>query len=223
MDENRGEISSESNPDGRTVKTKVPEVEIHVFRKGEGPIKIFKACLGGWDQDRLELRAILKEFGFESVFKYDPASGRGDRIYFNPDNGKSLTSYSDGSVVFLDGDPKAGPDVQVEKQSGVSEIEETSKPTKKYVTTKVPEVEIHLFRQGKGPIDVFKSSLGGWDQDLLEVRDILDKYGFKSIFAFNPESGRSVPICFNPKNGRSILPYEDGAVIFIDGEPKTYN
>ncbi|KAK9165704.1 hypothetical protein Scep_000895 [Stephania cephalantha] len=90
----------------------------------------------------------------------------------------------------------------------------------KSVTTKVPEVEIHLFRQGNGPIDVFKSSLGGWDQDRLEVQDILDKHGFKSVFAFNAQSGRSVGIRFNPKNGRSLLPYKDGSVIYIDGEPK---
>ncbi|KAK9130056.1 hypothetical protein Sjap_010543 [Stephania japonica] len=98
----------------------------------------------------------------------------------------------------------------------------SSKPLKraKSVTTKVPEVEIHLFRQGKGPIDVFKSSLGGWDQDRLEVQDILDKYGFKSVFAFNAQSGRSVAIRFNTKNGRSLLPYKDGSVIYIDGEPK---
>lgn len=89
------------------------------------------------------------------------------------------------------------------------------------VRTKVPEVEVHLFRQGKGPITVFKSTLGGWDQDQLEVRDILDKYEFKSIFAFNPDGpGRTVPIRFHPKNGRSMLPYKDNAVVYIDGEPK---
>ncbi|XP_040998999.1 uncharacterized protein LOC121244844 [Juglans microcarpa x Juglans regia] len=88
------------------------------------------------------------------------------------------------------------------------------------VKTKVPEVEIRLFRQGKGPIDVFKSSLGGWDQDQLEVRDILDKYGFKSIFAFNPRSGRGLAIRFNSRNGRSVLTYRDGSVIYVDGEPK---
>lgn len=93
-------------------------------------------------------------------------------------------------------------------------------PTKRSVRTKVPEIEIHLYRQGKGPIDVFKARLGGWDQDQLEVRDVLDKYGLKSIFAFNPASGRGVPIRFNPRNGRSMLPYKDGAVIYIDGEPK---
>ncbi|KAD6796731.1 hypothetical protein R6Q59_019504 [Mikania micrantha] len=95
-----------------------------------------------------------------------------------------------------------------------------SKPRSKSVRTKVPEVEVHLFRCGEGPIDTFKSSLGGWDQDQLEVRDILDKYGFKSVYAFNTQSGRGVPIRFNPKNGRSILTYKDGSVILIDGEPK---
>ncbi|RXH79835.1 hypothetical protein DVH24_040982 [Malus domestica] len=32
-----------------------------------------------------------------------------------------------------------------------------------------PEVEVCLYRQGKGPIDVFKSGLGGWDQNQLGV------------------------------------------------------
>ncbi|GMH31618.1 hypothetical protein Nepgr_033462 [Nepenthes gracilis] len=91
---------------------------------------------------------------------------------------------------------------------------------KRSVRTKVPEVEVHLYRQGKGPIAVFKSPLGGWDQDQLEVRDILDNYGFKCIYAFTPGSGRGVPIRFHSKNGRSMLPYKDGSIIYIDGEPK---
>ncbi|CAL5386274.1 unnamed protein product [Camellia sinensis] len=93
-------------------------------------------------------------------------------------------------------------------------------PRTRTVRTKVPEVEVHLYRRGKGPIDVFKSGLGGWDQNQLEIGDILDKYGFKSVFAFNPQTGRGAPIRFNPRNGRSVLPYNDGSVIFIDGEPK---
>ncbi|CAK9174171.1 unnamed protein product [Ilex paraguariensis] len=93
-------------------------------------------------------------------------------------------------------------------------------PKARSVRTKVPEIEVHLYRRGKGPIDVFKTSLGGWDQDQLEVRDILDKYGFKSIYAFNAQSVRGLSIRFNPRNGRSLLPYKDGSVIYIDGEPK---
>ncbi|KAL3621461.1 hypothetical protein CASFOL_036373 [Castilleja foliolosa] len=88
------------------------------------------------------------------------------------------------------------------------------------VTTKVPEAEVHVYKQGKGPIDVIKTGLTGWDQDQLEVREILDKYGFKSIFAYTPGSGRGVPIRFNPRNGRSMITYRDGAVVYVDGEPK---
>ncbi|KAL2471687.1 hypothetical protein Adt_39823 [Abeliophyllum distichum] len=88
------------------------------------------------------------------------------------------------------------------------------------VRTKVPEAEVHVYRQGKGPIEVFKAALGGWDQDQLEIRDILNKYGFKMAYAFNPGSGRGVPIRFHPRNGRSLITYSDGAVIHIDGEPK---
>ncbi|CAN4122159.1 unnamed protein product [Withania somnifera] len=90
----------------------------------------------------------------------------------------------------------------------------------KSVRTKVPEVKVHLYKQGKGPIEEFTFPLGGWDQDQLEVRDILDKYGFKSVYAFKPESGRCFPIRFNPRNGRSIITYRDGSDICIDGEPK---
>ncbi|XP_021771509.1 uncharacterized protein LOC110735630 [Chenopodium quinoa] len=89
------------------------------------------------------------------------------------------------------------------------------------VKTKVPEIELHVYRQGKGPIAVAKSTLGGWDQDQLEVRDIMEEYGFKCIYAFNPnDGGRTVPIRFHPRNGRSLLTYKDGSVISIDGEPK---
>ncbi|XP_008808562.1 uncharacterized protein LOC103720575 [Phoenix dactylifera] len=108
-----------------------------------------------------------------------------------------------------------------ERGESIVPCEESSpNPNPRSVETKVPEVEVHLFRQGRGPIDVFRSKLGGWDQDRLEVQDILDKYGLKSLFAFNPSSGRGVPIRFSPRNGRSLLSYSDGSVVCIDGEPK---
>ncbi|XP_020591505.1 uncharacterized protein LOC110032273 [Phalaenopsis equestris] len=91
---------------------------------------------------------------------------------------------------------------------------------RRMVRTKVPEVDIQLFNRGKGPIATFRSSLGGWDQDHLEVQDILDKYGFKTLYSFNPSTGLGVPIRFNPKNGRSILSYTDGSLVLLDGEPK---
>ncbi|PIN02006.1 hypothetical protein CDL12_25484 [Handroanthus impetiginosus] len=100
-----------------------------------------------------------------------------------------------------------------------SEPEQVQRRTRT-VRTKVPEAEVHVYKQGKGPIDVIKTGLGGWDQDQLEVREILDKYGFKSVYAFTPGSGRGVPIRFNPRNGRSLVTYRDGSVIYLDGEPK---
>uniref|UniRef100_A0A6N2NKI0 Uncharacterized protein n=1 Tax=Salix viminalis TaxID=40686 RepID=A0A6N2NKI0_SALVM len=108
---------------------------------------------------------------------------------------------------------------EVEGADGSGSPPNDPKATQKTVRTKVPEVEIHLYREGKGPIDVFKSRLGGWDQDQLEVREILEKYGLKSIFAFNPSSGRGVPIPFG-RNGRSLLGYRDGSVIHVDGGGK---
>lgn len=83
-----------------------------------------------------------------------------------------------------------------------------------------PWVEVHLFRLGRGPIDIFRSSLGGRDQDRLEVRSILVKYGLKSLFAFKPPSERGFRIRFSPRDGTSLHPYRDGAVVFVDGEPK---
>ena len=75
--------------------------------------------------------------------------------------------------------------------------------------SKVPEAEIHLYRQGKGPMAVFKSALGDWEQDQLEFReDILEKHDMKLVFAFNPTFSRSV------------LTYRDVVVVYLDGEPK---
>ncbi|GKE28229.1 hypothetical protein Tco_1443613 [Tanacetum coccineum] len=112
----------------------------------------------------------------------------------------------------------------------ITEAEETqplisqkqdSPTTTKRVTTKVPEITIHLYKSGKGPIDIFTSSLGGWERDQLEVGDILEKYGLKSLYAFNKsEMTRGVPIRFHPKNGRSVLTYNDGSVVSLDGDPK---
>jgi hypothetical protein len=82
------------------------------------------------------------------------------------------------------------------------------------------KVEIHLFRQGEGPIAVFQSNLAGFEQNQLNVREILHKHSLKSIFAFNPSSGRAAPIRLNPKTGNSVLPYRNGAVLYIDSEPK---
>ncbi|XP_006644618.1 uncharacterized protein LOC102712307 [Oryza brachyantha] len=84
-----------------------------------------------------------------------------------------------------------------------------------------PEVEVKLFRRGRGPVAEFRSPLGGYTQDQLEVGDILERHGLKSVFVFDPVSRtRGVAIRFHPRNGRSLLPYVSGSTIFLDGEPK---
>ncbi|WVZ69065.1 hypothetical protein U9M48_017915 [Paspalum notatum var. saurae] len=83
-----------------------------------------------------------------------------------------------------------------------------------------PEVEVQLFRRGR-PVAVFRSPLGGWTQDQLDVGDILEQHGLKSIFVFDPAARkRGIAIRFNPRNGRSLLTYAPGSTIFLDGEPK---
>ncbi|GJN17877.1 hypothetical protein PR202_gb04981 [Eleusine coracana subsp. coracana] len=89
------------------------------------------------------------------------------------------------------------------------------------VAAAAPEVEVQLFRRGRGPVAVLRSQLGGWTQDQLEVGDILEQYGLKSVFAFDPAAGtRGVAIRFHPRNGRSLLTYAPGSTIFLDGDPK---
>ncbi|PKA57316.1 hypothetical protein AXF42_Ash002620 [Apostasia shenzhenica] len=118
----------------------------------------------------------------------------------------------------------ANDDEEIEEINPTNELPLDPNPNpevrRRTVRTKVPELEIQLYRCGKGPIATFRSSLGGWDQDRLEVLDILEKYGLKALYAYNPSSGRGVPIRFNSKNGRSMLSYTDGSTIVLDGEPK---
>ncbi|KAE8812612.1 hypothetical protein D1007_10311 [Hordeum vulgare] len=81
-----------------------------------------------------------------------------------------------------------------------------------------PEVEVQLFRHGRGPVAVFRSPLCGYTQDQQEVGDILEKHGIKSVFAFDAACrARGVAIHSTPHNGRSLLPYTADS---LDGEPK---
>ncbi|PAN28843.1 hypothetical protein PAHAL_5G181800 [Panicum hallii] len=94
------------------------------------------------------------------------------------------------------------------------------KPGSGAAAASAPQVEVQLFRRGR-PVAVFRSPLGGWTQDQLEVGDILEQYGLKSVFTFDPAARkRGVAIRFNPRNGRSLLTYAPGSTIFLDGEPK---
>lgn len=86
-------------------------------------------------------------------------------------------------------------------------------------TSTIPEVEVHLYVKGEGPIHVFKTLLGGWDQDRLDLQQIMDDYGLKVLYAYSARSGRGLRLRLNPRNGLSMLPYK-GNLVCIDGEPK---
>ncbi|KAK7279771.1 hypothetical protein RJT34_24828 [Clitoria ternatea] len=89
-----------------SAKKKVNEVEIHLFRDGEGPTAIFKSKLGGSEHNQLEVREILQNHSLKSIFAFKPQSGRGVPIRFNPKNGRSFLTYRNDAVIFLDGEPK---------------------------------------------------------------------------------------------------------------------
>ncbi|EAZ10825.1 hypothetical protein OsJ_00662 [Oryza sativa Japonica Group] len=86
-----------------------------------------------------------------------------------------------------------------------------------------PSVEVRLYRRGAGPVAVFRSALVGPRRDRLQVRAIQAEHGLRALFAFKPESSlRGIRIRPGPAAaaGCSAVPFRDGAVIALDGEPK---
>ncbi|EAY72815.1 hypothetical protein OsI_00682 [Oryza sativa Indica Group] len=86
-----------------------------------------------------------------------------------------------------------------------------------------PSVEVRLYRRGAGPVAVFRSALVGPRRDRLQVRAIQAEHGLRALFAFKPESSlRGLRIRSGPAAaaGCSAVPFRDGAVIALDGEPK---
>ncbi|XP_024540006.1 uncharacterized protein LOC112349586 [Selaginella moellendorffii] len=85
-----------------------PLVEVELFIDGKGPEHVFKAPLGGWDQNRLDLEQIMIDYKLRAIYAYSLSSGRGQRLRYNPRNGLSMLPYSgkSDSVIRLDGDPK---------------------------------------------------------------------------------------------------------------------
>ncbi|OEL32664.1 hypothetical protein BAE44_0006314 [Dichanthelium oligosanthes] len=111
-------------------------------------------------------------------------------------------------------------DDAIQEESAATAPAPDGKPGSGAAAASAPEVEVQLFRRGR-PVAVFRSPLGGWTQDQLEVGDILEQHGLKSVFAFDPAARkRGVAIRFNARNGRSYLTYGPGSTIFLDGEPK---
>ncbi|XP_024518105.1 uncharacterized protein LOC112341732 [Selaginella moellendorffii] len=85
-----------------------PLVEVELFIDGKGPEHVFKAPLGGWDQNRLDLEQIMIDYKLRAIYAYSLSSGRGQRLRYNPRNGLSMLPYSgkSDSIIRLDGDPK---------------------------------------------------------------------------------------------------------------------
>ncbi|XP_020097213.1 uncharacterized protein LOC109716284 [Ananas comosus] len=94
------------NPNPRSEGESAPWVEVHLFRRGRGPVGVFRSRLGGAAGDRLDVRGILAEHGLRSLFAFQAPSHRGFPIRFAPADGRSRLPFRPGSVVFLDGDPK---------------------------------------------------------------------------------------------------------------------
>lgn len=84
-----------------------------------------------------------------------------------------------------------------------------------------PFVEVRLYRRGAGPVALFRSRLAGPRRDRLDVRRIQAEHGLRALFAFKPgDNRRGLRIRPDPAAGYSALPFRDGAVIVLDGEPK---
>ncbi|KAJ7516295.1 hypothetical protein O6H91_22G051800 [Diphasiastrum complanatum] len=84
------------------------------------------------------------------------------------------------------------------------------------------EVDVELYIQGRGPQHTFKASLEGWDQNRLDLEQIMNEYRLKAVYAFSIGSGRGQRLMYNPRNGLSVVPYsgKPGSLIRLDGDPK---
>nr|CAD1843079.1 unnamed protein product [Ananas comosus var. bracteatus] len=65
------------NPNPRSEGESAPWVEVHLFRRGRGPVGVFRSRLGGAAGDRLDVRGILAEHGLRSLFAFQAPSHRG--------------------------------------------------------------------------------------------------------------------------------------------------
>ncbi|MCO5566384.1 hypothetical protein L7F22_020061 [Adiantum nelumboides] len=71
-----------------------PEVQVELYIRGKGPVRVFKETLKGWDQNRLDLDRIMRAEKLKAVYAFSLSDGRGNRLLANPRNGLSFLSYS---------------------------------------------------------------------------------------------------------------------------------
>ena len=84
----------------------VKHVQVELFIGGKGPCHVFKAPLRGWDENRLDLEAIMAAHKLRNLYAFSLVNGRGNRLLYNPRNGLSHIAYSGKPdvVIRLDGD-----------------------------------------------------------------------------------------------------------------------
>ncbi|MCO5553877.1 hypothetical protein L7F22_007403 [Adiantum nelumboides] len=84
-----------------------PEVQVELYIRGKGPVRVFKETLKGWDQKRLDLDRIMRAEKLKAVYAFSLSDGRGNRLLANPRNGLSFLSYSGRPDVLIriDGEP----------------------------------------------------------------------------------------------------------------------
>jgi hypothetical protein len=91
-----------------TARQRVPSVEVHLYRRGAGPVAIFRSDLAGPRRDRLDVRRIQASHGLRALFAFRPEGsrrGRGLRIRCDPAAGYSALPFRDGAAIALDGEP----------------------------------------------------------------------------------------------------------------------
>ncbi|KAF3326920.1 hypothetical protein FCM35_KLT08550 [Carex littledalei] len=99
-------IQQNSYPSSSNQISDDTSVEVHLYRRGRGPIAIFQSSLVGPGLNRLDVRSIMSQHGLRSLFAFKPPSERGFRIRFDLVKGQSVLHYKPGSVVFFDSEPK---------------------------------------------------------------------------------------------------------------------
>ncbi|KAL3684388.1 hypothetical protein R1sor_002410 [Riccia sorocarpa] len=87
----------------------------------------------------------------------------------------------------------------------------------------LPEVQIELYVNGKGPRHTFKSKLQGYDANRLDVETLLSKYKLNALYAYSPSGGRGQRLIQHPRSGLSLVCYsgKPDSLIRLDSDPKT--
>ena len=88
----------------RSAGRRDPFVEVRLYRRGAGPVAIFRSDLSGPRRDRLDVRRIQANHGLRALYAFKPeGSRRGLRIRCDPAAGYSALPFRDGAAIALDG------------------------------------------------------------------------------------------------------------------------